>query len=430
MNSIDELNKRRIFIISALAIFTSGLSFALRGAVAGDVQSIYFDPIASGNSGVMIGEILGIAFLGFAVVLFFGSPILNIIGIGRMLWLAATSFLVGTLITVFAPLFVEGRDVFWALWIGMGLTGVGWGFTECAINPLTSAIYPTEKTRRLNMLHAWWPAGIVVGGVASLGLDVMTTSWAVKFSIIIIPTVVFAFLLINMSFPVTERAADGVTFKTMITEISRTPSFLIWFIAMFLTAATELAPGQWVDITLSHTIGMPGIIILIYVSSIMFCMRHFAGTLAKKLSNVGLLLSSCVLAAIGVFLLSMAEGPVSALFAATIWGAGVCLLWPTMLSTTSERYPKGGEWFMGLMGSAGSLSIYFVLPELGNIFDRAKIEAAGSEGIYASLQGGALENVLVKAAQTSFQSITIFPMILILLFALIFIYDKRRRVKA
>jgi len=85
---------------------------------------------------------------------------------------------------------------------------------------------------------------------------------------------------------------------------------------MFLTAAAELAPGQWVDIALTRTVGMKGIILLIYVSGLMFVMRHFAGTFAHKLSPIGLLWVSCLLASVGLLLLSVANSPVTGLLAA------------------------------------------------------------------------------------------------------------------
>ena len=58
------------------------------------------------------------------------------------------------------------------------------------------------------------------------------------------------------------------------------------------------------------------------------------------------------------------------LLAATLWGTGVCYMWPTMLATASERFPRGGALLMGLMGTAGTLSIQFVLPIMGTIYDR------------------------------------------------------------
>jgi fucose permease len=205
---------------------------------------------------------------------------------------------------------------------------------------------------------------------------------------------------------------------------------------MFLTAASELAPGQWVDMALTRTVGFQGIWLLIYVSGLMFVMRHFAGPLAHKLSPVGLLWFSCLLAAAGLVLLSMANSAVTGLFAATIWGAGVCFMWPTMLAAASERFPRGGALLMGLMGTAGSLSIYFVLPKMGEIFDTAKIATAGGESAFAALSAAAaggdpsavarLNEVLTVASQSSFRSVAILPAILLLVFGAMWLYYRSR----
>jgi MFS family permease len=195
---------------------------------------------------------------------------------------------------------------------------------------------------------------------------------------------------------------------------------------MFLTAASELAPGQWVDMALTRTVGMKGIWLLIYVSGLMFVMRHFAGPLSQKLSPVGLLWIACLMASAGLLLLSIANSPVTGFLAATVWGVGVCYMWPTMMGTVSERFPRGGALLLGLMGTGGTLSIYFVLPQMGAIFDRAKIRAAGGEQAFSALQGAKLNEALVYASQFSFRAVAILPAILLLVFGAIWLYDKSR----
>jgi len=211
----------------------------------------------------------------------------------------------------------------------------------------------------------------------------------------------------------------------MFREVLR-PFFLVWFFSMFLTAASELAPGQWVDIALTRTVGMQGIWLLIYVSGMMFVMRHFAGPIAHKLSPVGLLWLSSLLASTGLVLLSIANSPITALLAATVWGTGVCYMWPTMLASASERFPRGGALLIGLMGTAGTLSIYYVLPKMGMIFDHAKIRAAGGDEAFKMLSGEALNKVLAVASQMSFRYVAILPAILLLVFGAIWVYDKSR----
>jgi len=207
----------------------------------------------------------------------------------------------------------------------------------------------------------------------------------------------------------------------------RSPLFFVLFCSMFLTAASELAPGQWVDLALSRTVHMPGILLLVYVSGLMFVMRHFAGALGRMLSPIGVLWVSCLLASIGLFALSFANSPVTGLLAATVWGTGVCYMWPTMLATASERFPRGGALLMGLMGTAGTLSIQFVLPIMGSIFDHKKVEAAGGDAAFQALQRGAeLDRVLGLAAQLSFRYVAVLPAILLLVFGAIWLYDRSK----
>jgi len=177
---------------------------------------------------------------------------------------------------------------------------------------------------------------------------------------------------------------------------------------------------------LTRTVGMQGIWLLIYVSGLMFVMRHFAGPMVHKLSPVGLLWTSSLLASAGLLLLSVTNSPVTGLLAATVWGTGVCYMWPTMLAAASERFPRGGALLMGLMGTAGTLSIYFVLPIMGRVFDNAKIEAAGGADAFARLTGDELNRVLTIASQTSFRYVAALPAILLIVFGAIWLYDRSR----
>src|SRR5215467_8793369 len=95
-------NKSRLFLVSVLALFTAGLAASLRANIAGDLQRIFFDPIDKAHSAEMIGAVLGVAFLGFALTIAIGSPLLDAIGMGRLLGGSGACFFLGTLIVVFA----------------------------------------------------------------------------------------------------------------------------------------------------------------------------------------------------------------------------------------------------------------------------------------------------------------------------------------
>ena len=419
-----EYNKPKLFLLSVLALATAGIGFSIRGDVGGALR-LFFDPIDRMHSAEMAASVLGIVFMGHALTIAVGSPLLDYLGMGRLLGLSSFCFVLGNLIVVFGEHLHVGLPIFWVIWIGMLVLGVGQGLVETVINPLSATLYPDDKTHKLNVLHAWWPGGIIIGGLISFGLGSLGASWQLRMAIVFLPAVIYGGLILGTKFPPTERVAAGVPAGQMFRELAR-PLFIILWLAMFLTAASELAPGQWVDVALTRTVGMKGIILLIYVSGLMFVMRHFAGPLAHKLSPIGLLWVSCLLASIGLLLLSVANSKITALLAATVWGTGVCYMWPTMLASASERFPRGGALLIGLMGTAGTLSIKFVLPAMGSIFDQTKIKLAGGEEAFKALTGPKLEEVLAAASQQSFRVVAILPAILLVVFGAIWLYDRSR----
>ena len=421
----SQYNKPKLFLLSVIALATAGMAFGIRGDINGNLQAHFFDPVDPANSARLIGEVVGILFLGFAFAIAIGSPLLDFLGMARLLGLSALCFIGGTLTVLFADQLKGSLPVYWVLWGGMLATGIGQGLVETVINPLAATLYPENKTHKLNVLHAWWPGGIIIGGLMSYGMGKLGWGWQTKLAVVLVPAVVYGAMILGTKFPPTERVAAGIPAGQMFRELGR-PLFLILWLSMFLTAASELAPGQWVDIALTRTVGMKGIILLIYVSGLMFVMRHFAGTFAHKLSPVGLLWVSCFLASAGLLLLSVAHSPLTGLLAATVWGTGVCYMWPTMLASASERFPRGCALLIGLMGTAGTLSIKFVLPWMGSIFDRTKIQVAGGEDAFKALTGDNLNAVLGTAAQQSFRMVAILPALLLVVFGGVWLYDKSR----
>jgi predicted MFS family arabinose efflux permease len=412
-----------------LALFTAAMSFSIRTGASGAIKAALLDPSVPLHSGEMIAAALGNSFLGFALSLLIISPLLDVFGAKRIILLASACFVVGPLLILLSPMAGDIDAVYALLTVGMIVSGIGWGATEASINPVTAALYPDDKTGRMNILHAWWPAGIVIGGLLSLlFFQQLGLSWQTLIAMIPISGVVFGAWALTQKFPKTESTAMGVPFKEMLAEPFKRPTFWIFPAIMFLTASAELAPGSWVDVSLTQTVGMPGIVVLIYISVIMFVMRHFAGALDKRFSDMGLLFLCTVPAALGLYLLSVANSPVTAIVAATLWALGVCFMWPTMLAAVAKRYPRGGPWTIGILGFAGAMAIYLVLPEIGKIYDKAKLEAAGGEAAFSALQPGPdLQRVLAHAAEQSFQAIAIIPVILFVIFGAVWFFERRNR---
>ncbi len=425
-SAADTTARNKVFWIGILALFTAGVSAALRAAVANNLKTSYLDTIDVATSATMIGQALGAAFLAFSLMLMVTSTLLVRIGMKRMLIFASVAFIVASIMIAFCGSIASGHNVYYVIYAGMFINGLAWGAVEGTVNPMVASLYPDQTTHRMNMLHAWWPAGLIVGGLlgvfgAQAGLD-----WRLIFIATPIAAAIFGFLVMGATFPPTTSVKLGVASIDQFKEIIRRPSFLIWFVLMLFTAASELAPGQWVDVALTNVVGMRGVLLLVYVAGIQFIGRHFAGPLAHKLSAEGLLCGSSVLAGIGLYLLGVANSPVTAMVAATVWGLGVCYLWPTMVATVAERYPRGGAMTIGLMGVAGSLSTYFVLPALGSIYDNAKLQSAGGAEALKALNPEQLKPVLVYAAGQSFKAVSLIPAFLVIAFAVLWLLSGRK----
>jgi MFS family permease len=426
-NTDMPLRRGRLFIVALMALFTAGAAVSMRAATAVHMRGEYLDPIDAVNAGAMLGTVLGAAFAGFAITLLLVSAVLAKIGFRNALLAAAALLIAGFAIVAGAGSL--GISPYTGLWVGMVIQGLGWGLVETVINPLTSAVYAKDRVSRLSILHAWYPAGVVGGALMGLAVDGAGIPWRIELAVLAVLCVAFAALAWAENFPPVSASTDApVTPGEMIKATIQSPTIFIWVILMMFTAATEFAPGQWVDVALSQIVGMRGIWLLVYVSALMFVMRHFAGPLVKILSNVGLLIFSAVFATIGLFALSVVDGPIGAILASTAWGFGVCFFWPTMLATVAERYPRSGTMVFGLMGAAGAACTWFVLPFLGAVSDSAKLEAAGGDAaLVASAQGEQLQQILAAAATASFQAIAVIPLALIFIFTAIAVVDHMRK---
>ncbi|MET0815662.1 MAG: hypothetical protein ABWX88_10775, partial [Pseudoxanthomonas sp.] len=174
-------------------------------------------------------------------------------------------------------------------------------------------------------------------------------------------------MFFGQSFPNTQRKAAGVSTAAMYGELKR-PLFLVVFACMWLTAATELGPGQWVSNIFNevmHSTLQAGVLLLVWINGIMYALRQFGGGLAHRFSPVTLIAVTAPVAAVGLWLFGRADTPVLAFAAAALLAVGTAFWWPTMLGLTSERFPRGGALALAAVGAAGAFSTAVAGPVMG-----------------------------------------------------------------
>ncbi len=408
---MEKVNQKRLFVASCLALLVTAMTFAIRAKIEGVFSTDY------GLTKEQIGYAFGPAFWGFAVAMFFGGFIIDIVKTKSILRLAFGLHLVGIILLLLA------KDMT-SLFIANVFIGLGNGSVEAACNPLVSTLFPDKKTKMLNRFHVWFPGGIVIGGVlAWLMMDIIGLRWELLVSMLFIPLAIYGYIFWGQRIPETERVTSGVTYKEMLRNVgapftiiatvvlmilfASVPSlkvnfdsiypyiavgvivvlvfiegrlvnkiFLLFPLVLFcmlLTASTELGTTQWIN-ALLQTNGISPMIILVVVTGIMAIGRFFAGALVHRLNPTGVLMGSAVISTLGLWLLSISAGPAMTLMSAAVFAVGVCYFWPTMIGVASEYIPQSGALGMSILGGAGFVATSMVLPIMGK-----SIETSGPQ---------------------------------------------------
>lgn len=294
------------------------------------------------------------------------------------------------------------------LYWGSIILGLGNGTVEAYINPVVATMFNKDKTKWLNILHAGWPGGLVLGGFCTIALatQAATGDWRIVLGLILVPAIIYFFMLIGLKFPRNEREQAGVGYRDMLKELGAfgaligfglvfwqlglvfgwsgtvvavltaavvvafavvTKSFgrpLLAFliIIMMPLATTEIGTDGWITALMVEPMKASGYNpgwVLVYTSGIMVVLRFFAGPIVHKLSPLGLLATCAGLAVVGLLALSKTNGASLAMIfgAATLYGIGKTFFWPTMLGVTAEQCPKGGALTLNTISGIGMLSV-------------------------------------------------------------------------
>lgn len=346
-------NRSRLFLASFINLVAAGIGFSIRASILDEWAGAF------GFTKSELGAITGMGLVGFGVTIIGFSTIADRLGYRFLMRLGFTLHASSALITWLAtPLFAAfGKSAaYYALNIGVFTFALGNGTSEAVINPLTATLYPERKTHYLNVLHAGWPGGLVVGALLAAAMK-GNTSWEVQLGMFLLPTIAYGALMLTQTFPPSETHAAGVTFSDML-KSAMAPLFFVLIGLHALVGYVELGTDSWVSQITGAILADPklGLYLFVYTSLLMFALRFVAGPIVHRISSLGLLATSAVIGALGLLWLSSAQTGLACVAAATVYGIGKTFLWPTMLGVASERFPRTGSLGMGLLGGIGMIS--------------------------------------------------------------------------
>jgi MFS family permease len=157
-------SQRRLFLASFITLIAAGVGFSIRSGILDDWGRQF------GFTQTELGAITGSGLWGFGLAIVFFSLFADRVGYGPLMCSGICSACVVGVATLGATFVFQhhGKDAtYWMLYAGMTLFAFANGTCEAVINPLAATLYPKEKTHYLNILHAGWPAGLILGGVFS-----------------------------------------------------------------------------------------------------------------------------------------------------------------------------------------------------------------------------------------------------------------------
>lgn len=405
MTTQNEKPDMALFWGCFIALVATAFGFIVRAMIIGDWGREF------GLDSTQQGELFGAGLYPFAISIILFSLVIDKIGYKVSMLIGFVCHVVGTAVIIFA----QG---YWSLYIGTFILALGNGTVEAYINPVVATIFSKGKTKWLSILHAGWPGGLVLAGILALLLG-DSVGWRMKFALVFIPTIIYFFMLIGKSFPVSERVAAGVSYRDMVkeagalgmfimfglilAELGRVfeiwsfgasmmiaavvavgfgiyarglgrPLFILLLLVMIPLATTELGVDSWVTDLMTPVMGKYAGWLLVYTSAIMLVLRFMAGPIIHALSPLGLLAVSAALAAVGLYLLSGAQAAAMIFIAATVYGIGKTFFWPCMLGVVAEQFPRGGALTLNGVAAVGMLGVGVIGTQfMGNLQDRATV---------------------------------------------------------
>ena len=172
--------------------------------------------------------------------------------------------------------------------------------------------------------------------------------------------------------PVVAAAVLSLIYGTYVRTLGR-PIFIFLLLIMVPLATTELGTDSWITELVTPVmtnLGVQAGWLLVYTAFIMMVLRFIAGPIIHRLSPIGLLAVSSVIATGGLVFLSQATA-VWIFVAATLYALGKTFFWPTMLGVAAEQCPKGGALTLNAIGGMGMLSVGVIgAAFLGDIQDK------------------------------------------------------------
>ena len=211
---MSETNRMRLLWAGFMAILAAGVGFGIRGGIFDNWGTEF------GFSGAQLGAIGGAGFTGFCFGIIIGGFLTDKLGYGKLVFAAFALHVLSAVVTFMPSAEMGAGTVYNYLLWGMFIFAAANGVLEAVSNPLVATLFPEKRTHYLNILHASWPAGLVLGGLCGWFLDdKLGWHWKYQLALYLIPTVIYGWMFFGQKYPKSEASEKGLGLGEMFRDV-------------------------------------------------------------------------------------------------------------------------------------------------------------------------------------------------------------------
>lgn len=253
---------------------------------------------------------------------------------------------------------------------GTMVIGLGLGSVEALVSPLVADLHPDNVDRQMNVLHGFFPAGVVL---ASLLIGRQLDSgvhWRVPFGVVALPAVLVGVMYALGRYP--ESAAERKVVPISVLQVLRQPIFWALAAAMMLTAGCEGSLIYWSPNFIQDTYGAMAYVAawgLTIFTGAMAGGRFLTGYATRYVRPSRIMLVTAALGVVTTLLLSLVPHLAFSMVMLGLSGLFMACFWPSVLAVANRRIAAGSATLLAMLSVAGIAGFGLIPYLIGTLSD-------------------------------------------------------------
>ncbi len=289
-----------------------------------------------------LGRLIVFNFATQMVIDFLTPKIIDKIGYRRAAFLSQLTACLGLCLMAFLPRIM---DSYLAIILSITVYATGSGLMEVILSPMIEMLPTGNKSGNMAVLHSfycWGQAFIVPLTTLMVFAFGQGENWS--FIPLIWAVAPFINMLAFLKVPIVEPKKEEK--QATLTELLKTPKFVVYMLMMFCAGASEIAMAQWASLFVEEALDVPKAVGDVagpcLFALFMAIGRVVYARFSKKVSFTKLLLWLNVLCFVCYVTVALCDVAVLSLVFCALCGLSVSISWPGLYSAGARNFKTGG----------------------------------------------------------------------------------------